>query len=222
MVRRQNWRPGWLPETAFVVALGGSFAVWQSGVAGGVATRVLVDLAGRGFAGEFVFAGFGIVALSFLAGAKRRGLTLGTIALLLMTNASMFGPSNAGHYPTSAGGNEVSLVRIAKESPERSVPGRSLISLNIGQVLGEATLFLPFDDGLADGLDPFLRAYTDVDTEFGVWTKSLSITVLESPGLQSVGSLGEIQFFVLGSSDSYFWIQVDENSIVILSEDLLP
>ena len=225
MARWHIRRPGWLAETAFFVALGGlAIAVWQSGVTAGVATRLLVDLSIRGFAGELVLAGTGIVALSFMAGAKTRGVAVGTIALLLIANSSMFGPSNtAGHYPTAPGGDEVSLVRIAAaESPEGSVPSRMITSLNIGELLGSATLLLPHDDELAVALDPILRAYTDIDTEFVEKATLLASGDYASERMRVAGTFDGVQVFVLGSSDRYLWIEANETSIIILAEGLLP
>jgi hypothetical protein len=180
-------------------------------------TQALQDLSNFGFAGEIILAGFGIVVLAFLAGGGRRGVLMGSIGLIILVNATMAAPSNGlTSYPTMLGTDRPTLPEMAVNSPNPNISGLLPTVFRIGELLGEATLMVP-----AESAGQRIRAFTEVNVVVGPII-DVSPQVLrawaEEPG---IGLLDDVEVVVLGAGDTYFWVQVDPDSVVIVTEELV-
>jgi hypothetical protein len=164
-----------------------------------------------------MLAGVGIVALSFLAGGGKRGVVMGAVGLILLVNSTMAAPSNGlTTYPTRLGTDRTTLADMAENSPNSTISGQLPTVFRIGELLGEATLVVPSE---SDGQR--IRAFTEVNVVVGP-ILDVSPRVLrawaEEPG---IGFVGDVEIVVLGEGDTYLWVQVDPNSVVIVTEELV-
>jgi hypothetical protein len=182
-----------------------------------LATRALQDLSIFGFAGEIILAGFGVLVLTFLAGGGKRGVLLGSIGLIILVNATMAGPSNSlTNYPTGLGIDRPTLAEMAVNSPNPNISGLFPTVFRIGERLGEATLVVPAE---SDGQR--IRAFTDVNVVVGPLV-DVSPQVLSAWAEEpTIGLLEDVEIVVLGEGDTYLWIKVDRDSVVIVTEELI-
>ncbi len=125
------------------------------------------------------------------------------------------------NYPTSFGADDVTLLELAESSPNRAIQNQMPTLLLLGEILGDATLSMP-----KGGLGPRIKAFTEVDVVAGQTIEISPEVLLDVEGERRVGLFGDVEVFVLGASESYFWIDLGPGSIVIvaeeLAEDLIP